>query len=546
MATTETILEGVTISGEVRTEHRNILTPEALAFLALLHRSFNGTRKALLERRKIRQTELDKGQLPDFLPRQSTFAKIRHGKAHRPLQITGPTDRKMVVNALNSNVWTYMADFEGKSSLHLEFYSIDSSAPTWDNMITGQVNMYDAVRRQLEFKQGEKEYKIRTDRVLPTLIVRPRGWHLEEKHVTVDGEPISGSLFDFGLYFFHNAFESVKQGFGPYFYLPKMESHLEARLWNDAFNLGQDYIGMRRGTIRGTVLIETILAAFEMDEIIYELRDHSSGLNCGRWDYIFSVIKKFRQNSNFILPDRGSVTMTVPFMDAYVKLLIQTCHKRGVHAMGGMAAQIPIKDDNEANDKAMDGVRADKLREVRAGHDGTWVAHPALAAIASEIFNKHMPTPNQLFVRREDVKIGQNDLLNMNVPGKITEEGIRKNLNIGLGYMEAWIRGVGCVPINYLMEDAATAEVSRSQLWQWVRHGVTTAEGKKVDKPYALQLLKEQTEELAKKAPQGNKYGLASQYFAGQVTGEDYADFLTSLLYNEITAVGSAKPASKL
>jgi malate synthase len=542
MATTETILQGVTISGDVRPEHRKILTPEALAFLALLHRSFNGTRKALLERRKIRQAELDKGQLPDFLPETKHIredaawkgAPPAPGLVDRRVEITGPTDRKMVVNALNSDVWTYMADFE------------DSSAPTWDNMITGQVNMYDAVRRQLQFKQGEKEYKIRTDRVLPTLIVRPRGWHLEEKHVTVDGEPISGSLFDFGLYFFHNAFESVKQGFGPYFYLPKMESHLEARLWNDAFNLGQDYIGMRRGTIRGTVLIETILAAFEMDEIIYELRDHSSGLNCGRWDYIFSVIKKFRQNSNFILPDRGCVTMTVPFMDAYVKLLIQTCHKRGVHAMGGMAAQIPIKDDKEANDKAMDGVRADKLREVRAGHDGTWVAHPALASIASEIFNKHMPTPNQLFVRREDVKIGQNDLLNMNVPGKVTEEGIRKNLNIGLGYMEAWIRGVGCVPINYLMEDAATAEVSRSQLWQWVRHGVTTAEGKRVDKAYALKLLKKQTDELAKKAPQGNKYALAAQYFAGQVTGEDYADFLTSLLYNEITAVGTSKPASKL
>ncbi|KAI0125218.1 malate synthase [Xylariales sp. AK1849] len=542
MATTETILQGVTISGTIAPEHKKILTPQALAFLALLHRSFNGTRKALLERRKVRQAELDKGTLPDFLPETKRIrdnatwkgAPPAPGLVDRRVEITGPTDRKMVVNALNSEVWTYMADFE------------DSSAPTWDNMINGQVNLYDAVRRQLQFKQGPKEYKIRTDRVLPTLIVRPRGWHLEEKHVTIDGEPISGSLFDFGLYFFHNAFESVKQGFGPYFYLPKMESHLEARLWNDAFNLGQDYIGMSRGTIRGTVLIETILAAFEMDEIIYELRDHSSGLNCGRWDYIFSVIKKFRQNSNFVLPDRSAVTMTVPFMDAYVKLLIQTCHKRGVHAMGGMAAQIPIKDDKAANDKAMEGVRADKLREVRAGHDGTWVAHPALAAIASEIFNKHMPTPNQLFVRREDVSIGQNDLLNMNVPGKVTEEGIRKNLNIGLGYMEAWIRGVGCVPINYLMEDAATAEVSRSQLWQWVKHGVTTAEGKKVDKAYALKLLKEQTESLAKNAPSGNKFGLAAQYFSGQVTGEDYADFLTSLLYNEITAVGTASPASKL
>lgn len=327
----------------------------------------------------------------------------------------------------------------------------DSSAPTWENMINGQVNLYDANRRQVDFKQGQKEYKLRTDKKLPTLIVRPRGWHLVEKHVTIDGEPISGGLFDFGLYFFHNALELQRRGYGPYFYLPKMESHLEARLWNDAFNLAQDYIGMPRGTIRGTVLIETILAAFEMDEIIYELRDHSSGLNCGRWDYIFSTIKKFRQNPNFVLPDRSCVTMTVPFMDAYVKLLIQTCHKRGVHAMGGMAAQIPIKDDKQANDKAMENVHADKLREVRAGHDGTWVAHPALASIATEIFNKNMPTPNQLFVRREDVQIGQNDLLNMNVPGSITEDGIKKNLNIGLGYMEAWIRGVGCVPINYLM-----------------------------------------------------------------------------------------------
>jgi malate synthase len=437
----------------------------------------------------------------------------------------------MVVNALNSDVWTYMADFE------------DSSAPTWANMINGQVNLYDAIRRQVDFKQGGKEYKLRTDRALPTLIARARGWHLDEKHFTVDGEPISGSLFDFGLYFFNNAQELVKRGHGPYFYLPKMESHLEARLWNDAFNLAQDYIGMPRGTIRATVLIETITAAFEMDEIIYELRDHSSGLNCGRWDYIFSVIKKFRQNPNFVLPDRSAVTMTVPFMDAYVRLLIKTCHRRGVHAMGGMAAQIPIKDDKKANEIAMNSVYQDKLREVRAGHDGTWVAHPALASIASDVFNKHMPTPNQLFVRREEVQVTANDLLNMNVPGAITEEGIRKNLSIGLGYMEGWLRGVGCVPINYLMEDAATAEVSRSQLWQWCRHGVKTAEGRTVDKAYAQRLLKEQAEQLASKAPKGNKYHLAAQYFMGQVTGEDYADFLTSLLYNEITSVG---PATKL
>jgi malate synthase len=524
MASLDSVLQGVSVSGKVDEIHRKILTPQALGFLALLHRSFNERRKNLLERRKVRQAELDRGVLPDFLPETKHIrenptwkgAAPAPGLVDRRVEITGPTDRKMVVNALNANVYTYMADFE------------DSSAPTWDNMINGQVNLYDANRRQVDFSQGPKEYKLRTDRKLPTLIVRPRGWHLEEKHVTVDGEPISGSLFDFGLYFFHNAFETQRQGFGPYFYLPKMESHLEARLWNDAFNLAQDYIGMPRGTIRGTVLIETILAAFEMDEIIYELRDHSSGLNCGRWDYIFSVIKKFRNNPNFVLPDRSAVTMTVPFMESYVKLLIQTCHKRGVHAMGGMAAQIPIKNDDAANDKAMEGVRADKLREVRAGHDGTWVAHPALASIATEIFDKHMPTPNQLFVRRDDVTIGQNDLLNMNVPGTITEEGIKKNLNIGLGYMEAWIRGVGCVPINYLMEDAATAEVSRSQLWQWVKHGVSTADGKRVDKSYALKLLQETADQLAVSAPKGNKYHLAAQYFSGQVTGEDYADFLTS------------------
>merc|ERR1711977_53562 len=542
MAAIEQINEGVAINGPMKDSYRKILTPEATAFLALLHRTFNSTRKELLKRREIRQQELDRGVLPDFLPETKHIrdsdswkgAPPAPGLVDRRLEITGPTDRKMVVNALNSQVWTYMADFE------------DAQAPTWDNQVSGQVNLYDAIRKQIDFKAGEKEYKLRTDRVLPTLIARPRGWHLEEKHFTVDGEPISGSLFDFGLYFFSNARELVKRGTGPYFYLPKMESHLEARLWNDVFNLSQDYIGMPRGTIRGTVLIETILAAFEMDEIIYELRDHSAGLNCGRWDYIFSVIKKFRQNSNFVLPDRSAVTMTVPFMDAYVRLLIKTCHRRQVHAMGGMAAQIPIKDNQQANDAAMANVRADKLREVRAGHDGTWVTHPALAAIASEIFNKHMPTPNQMHVRREDVHITGNDLLNMNVPGKITEEGIRKNLNIGLGYMEGWLRGVGCVPINYLMEDAATAEVSRSQLWQWTRHGISTSEGKKVTKDYALKLLREQAKELESKAPKGNKYQLAAKYFEGQVTGEDYAEFLTSLLYNEITNVGGAQPASKL
>ncbi|CUS09452.1 unnamed protein product [Tuber aestivum] len=543
MAATQDLIKDAQVLGHVQDPHRKILTKECCAFLVTLHRTFNATRKQLLHRRVLRQAEIDKGVLPDFLPETKHIrdndtwrgADPAPGLVDRRVEITGPIDRKMVVNALNADVWTYMADFE------------DSNSPTWDNVINGQVNLYDAIRRQVDFKLNGKDYKLRTDRPPPTLIVRPRGWHLDEKHFVVDGEPISGGLFDFGCYFFHNAKQLVQNGHGPYFYLPKMESHLEARLWNDVFNLSQDTVGIPRGTIRGTVLIETILAAFEMDEIIYELRQHSSGLNCGRWDYIFSVIKKFRNNPQFVLPDRSAVTMSVPFMEAYVKLLIKTCHRRGVHAMGGMAAQIPIKDNEEANKKAMAGVYADKLREARAGHEVNRVAHPALAKIASEVFNKHMPTPNQIFKRKEEVSITAMDLLNMNMPGTITEEGIRKNLEIGVGYMEGWLRGVGCVPINYLMEDAATAEVSRSQLWQWAKHGVSTIEGKKVTKELNLQLLKEVTEKLAGKAPAGSKYHLAARYFATQITGEDYADFLTTLLYNEIvTAQGSSTSTSVL
>merc|ERR1712230_136023 len=459
MGTLTMSAQGVQILGPVEGDHKRILTSEVLQFLAVLHRTFNGKRLDLLRRRQLRQQEFDAGALPNFDPETKairdddswTGPAPMPGLEDRRVEITGPVDRKMVINALNSGSATYMADFE------------DSNAPTWANNLDGQVNLYDAIRRQIAFKDAKsgKEYKLNDD--IATLIVRARGWHLEEAHITVDGQPMSGSMFDFGLFFFHNAKEQVKRGRGPYFYLPKMEHYLEARLWNDIFNTAQDKLGIKRGTIRATVLIETIPGAFVMDEILYELREHSSGLNCGRWDYIFSFIKKFRQNPAFVLPDRSAVTMTVPFMDAYVRLLIKTCHRRGVHAMGGMAAQIPIKDDPQANEKAMDSVRQDKLREVRAGHDGTWVAHPALAAIASDVFNKHMPTPNQLFKRREEVSVTKNDLLNMNMPGGITEEGIRKNLNIGLGYMEGWLRGVGCVPINYLMEDAATAEVSRSQ-----------------------------------------------------------------------------------
>ncbi|OZJ05408.1 hypothetical protein BZG36_02004 [Bifiguratus adelaidae] len=516
-----------------------ILTKEALQFTATLQRAFNGRRKQLLQLRDERQKKLDAGALPDFLPETAhirnddTWRGAPPGPkfSDRRVEITGPTSRKMVINAMNSGATTFMADFE------------DSTAPTWDNMIDGQINLRDAVRGTISLEQNGKKYALRSDGKVAVLIVRPRGWHLPENHMLVDGEPMSGSIFDFALYFYHNAHELVKRGFGPYYYLPKMESHLEARLWNDVFCLAQDMIGMPRGTIRGTVLIETILAAFEMDEIIYELREHSSGLNCGRWDYIFSTIKKLRQHPRFVLPDRSDVTMTVPFMDAYVRLLIKTCHRRGVHAMGGMAAQIPIKNNAEANNAAMEKVRNDKLREVTAGHDGTWVAHPDLVKIALEVFNEHMPQPNQLFVRREDVNVTQYDLLNVNFAGAITEQGIRANIDIGLTYMEAWLRGVGCVPIHNLMEDAATAEISRSQLWQWAKHQPTTKEGKKITPQYLTSILDQELDRLRKELGQDkfakSKFEQAAKHFRTQCSGKDadYADFLTSLLYDDISTI---------
>lgn len=541
VAPTTQLIEGVQIRGTIPDNARHILTKDAVAFLATLHRTFNARRKELLAKRIVRQQEIDGGKLPNFLPETKYIrddpnwraAKPAPGLEDRRVEITGPTDRKMVINALNADVYTYMSDFE------------DSSAPTWTSMIQGQVNLYDAVRRNISYKNGNKSYELRTDKKIPTLIVRPRGWHLDEGHFLVDGEVISGGIFDFGLYFYHNAVEATKRGFGPYFYLPKMESHLEARLWNDIFNYSQDWIGIPRGTIRGTVLVETILAVFEMDEIIYELRDHSSGLNCGRWDYIFSFIKKLRAHPDFVLPDRGDVTMTVPFMSSYVNLLIQTCHKRGVHAMGGMAAQIPVKNDEAANKVAMEGVYKDKLREVTAGHDGTWIAHPQLAHIALEVFNKHMPGPNQIYRLRQDVEVTARDLINPYIKGgKITDGGIRKNLYIGLNYMEAWLRGVGVVPINWLMEDAATAEVSRSQLNQWVKHGVITAEGTKVTPDYVLRLLAEETKKIVATAPKGNKFVEAANYLKPEITNETYSDFLTTLLYDKITSVNSV--ASKL
>ncbi|KAI9333204.1 malate synthase [Zopfochytrium polystomum] len=536
--------KGVTILGPVPAKYADVLSLPAQDFVATIQRAFNGRRKALLQRRVERQKEIDAGKFPDFLPETKWIrddltwkaAPPAPGLADRRVEITGPVDRKMVINALNSGAATYMADFE------------DSNAPTWLNNISGQANLRDANLRTITYTAPNgKYYKLKEGR-LATLIVRPRGWHLEEKHFLVDGQPCSGSIFDFALYFFHNAHATIKIGAGPYFYLPKMESHLEARLWNDIFNLAQDMLGVPRGTIRGTVLIETIMASFEMDEIIYELRDHSSGLNCGRWDYIFSYIKRLRNHPQFVLPDRADVGMTSPFMDAYVRLLIKTCHLRGVHAMGGMAAQIPIKDDKVANDAAMAKVRADKLREVTAGHDGTWVAHPDLVKIALEIFNKHMPQPNQLFVRREDVHVTGQDLLSpKGTGGKITEKGVRNNLNVALQYMEAWLRGLGCVPIHNLMEDAATAEISRSQLWQWVRHRAQTAEGIAVTPEWAEKVLEEEVNAIKQQMGEArfakSQFVKAKEFLKGTIMGGDYAEFLTTLCYDSILTItsGSAK-----
>jgi malate synthase len=505
-----------------------ILTPEAQAFLAALHEKFDARRIALLERRQVRQQEIDEGNLPDFLPdtahiRESawTVAPIPPDLRDRRTEITGPTDRKMVINALNSGAKMFMADFE------------DANSPTSANVIEGQKNMRDAIRREIGFTGPEgKQYKLNENTAV--LLVRPRGWHLTEKHFHVNGEPISGGLFDFGLYFFHNAAELLKRGSGPYFYLPKLESHLEARLWNDVFVFSQEYCGVPQGSIRATVLIETILAAFEMHEILWELRDHSAGLNCGRWDYIFSFIKKLRNRPDFMLPDRAQVTMTVHFLASYVDLLIQTCHKRGIHAMGGMAAQIPIKNDPEANDRALEKVRQDKLREVKAGHDGTWVAHPGLVGVAKDIFDEYMPQPNQIDRKREEVHVTAQDLLTI-PSGTITEGGLRLNVDVGIQYLEAWLRGNGAVPIYNLMEDAATAEISRAQVWQWARHGAKLEDGR----PVTPELVKETiSQELAKMRERAGtdrfekgKYHQAAGLFGKMMLSGEFNEFLTLPAY---------------
>jgi malate synthase len=527
--------EGIELTAPIPQEASSILSPEALRFVASLQRRFGARREELLARRLDVQRRLDRGEKPDFLEetadirqRNWTVAPIPADLRDRRVEITGPVDRKMIINALNSGANVFMADFE------------DSTTPNWANLLQGQTNLFDAVRRQIDYVAPDsgKEYKL-ADKTA-TLLVRPRGWHLSESHVLVDGKPMSGSLFDFGLYFFHNAQELLTRGSGPYFYLPKMEHHLEARLWNDVFVAAQEELGLPVGTIRATVLIETILAAFQMDEILWELRDHSAGLNCGRWDYIFSFIKKFRAHPDMILPDRAQVTMDRDFLKAYSLLLVKTCHRRGIHAMGGMAAQIPIKNDVEANREAMAKVSADKRREALNGHDGTWVAHPGLVTVARQVFDELMPTTNQIDRKREDVLITAEELLRI-PDGSITEKGMRQNINVGILYLEAWMRGIGCVPLYNLMEDAATAEISRTQLWQWIRHGAKLDDGRVITADLYRQLREEEVEAIRQRLePEVWATGsveLAATLFDRLTLAEELEDFLTLPAYQELIQI---------
>jgi malate synthase len=529
---THTLPAGVEITGPVSEEYAQILTPQALAFLAGLQRTFGDTREQLLRRREERQREIDAGRLPDFLPETKhvrdgdwSVAPVPADLQKRWVEITGPAERKMTINALNSGADVFMADFE------------DAFTPTWDNLIQGQINMRDAVRRTITFSSPDgREYRLNEQ--IATLLVRPRGWHLREKHVLVDGKAMSGSLFDFGLYFFHNAHALLERGTGPYFYLPKMESHLEARLWNDVFNLAQDEVGVPRGTIKATVLIETILAAFEMDEILYELREHSAGLNAGRWDYIFSCIKKFRNHAEFIYPDRGLVTMTTHFLRSYAQLLIKTCHRRNIHAIGGMAAQIPVRDP-KANEEALAKVRADKERESGDGHDGTWVAHPGLVQVAREPFARVLgERPHQIDRKREDVHVTAQDLLD--VPeGPITEVGLRLNVSVGVQYLGSWLPGTGCVAINNLMEDAATAEISRSQVWQWIWNPAGVLDdGRKVTVDLFRTVLQEEVQKIHERFGEEvwsvMKYQDAADLFDRLSTSNDFVEFLTLPAYELI------------
>ncbi|MCF6348679.1 MAG: malate synthase A [Flavobacteriaceae bacterium] len=509
---------------------KEVLTEEALEFLSSLHKKFNKKRKELLKERDLVQKRFDKGAFPNFPNETITIresdwvaAPLPKDLLDRRVEITGSTDRKMVINALNSGAKIFMADFE------------DSNAPTWDNLMEGQKNLRDAVQKTITFenKLKSKTYQLNED--VATLLVRPRGLHLNEKHLLIKGEELSGSLVDFGLYFFHNAKQLIANGSGPYFYLPKLEHYEEARWWNAVFVFAQDYLDIPKQTIKATVLIETITASFQIDEIIYELKDHMAGLNCGRWDYIFSYIKKFRNHKNFLVPDRDQVTMATPFMEAYSLRVIQRCHKRGVHAMGGMAAQIPIKNDEEANKVAFDKILKDKKREVKNGHDGTWVAHPGLVSIAMEVFNEHMPTKNQIHIKRAELYITEDQLVEM-PKGTITEGGIRKNINVGILYLESWLSGVGAAALYNLMEDAATAEISRTQLWQWLHKEVQLDTGSVFNIEMYVNLQNEELEKIKKMV--GNdrfvngKFDLAVQLFDELVLSEAYQEFLTLEAYN--------------
>jgi malate synthase len=524
---------GVQLLGELTPGSAEILTSDALAFVAKLQRAFGARREQCLQRRHERQTALDRGEALDFLPETKsiregdwTCAPIPADLQDRRVEITGPTDRKMVINALNSGAKVFMADFE------------DANSPTWVNMVEGQINLRDAIRHTINFSSPEgKAYQLKEQ--VAVLVVRPRGWHLPEKHLLVDDKPVSGSLFDFGLYFFHNAKELMARGSGPYFYLPKIESHLEARLWNDVFKMAQDEIGLPQGTIRATVLIETIPAAFEMDEILYELRKHSAGLNCGRWDYIFSCIKKFRNKRDFLLADRAQITMTTHFMRSYSLLCIKTCHRRNIFAMGGMAAQIPVKNDAKLNEEAFAKVRADKEREAHDGHDGTWVAHPGMVQLALDAFDAVMPQPNQIDKKRQDVQVSAADLLDFRPSEPISEQGLRTNVSVGVQYLAAWLRGSGAVPIFNLMEDAATAEISRAQVWQWIRHprGVLS-DGRKVTKELFRSVQSEELEKI--KTQLGEKRFAAAQFEAARdlfdriTTDEEFVEFLTLPGYEKL------------
>ncbi len=518
----------MTVTGKIEEEYKDILSPAALNFLVALHNNFNTTRLDLLQERVIKQSRIDEGELPDFLPETKSIrdsdwqvAPIPEDLKDRRVEITGPVERKMIINALNSGAKVFMADLE------------DSNTPSWKNLVSGQVNLRDAVNKTISFENPKTGKQYQLQKTIATLMVRPRGWHMEERNIQINDEFLSGSLMDFGLYFFHNAKWLIENGSGPYFYLPKLESHKEARLWNDVFVFAQDYIGIPQGTVKATVLIETILASFEMNEILFELKEHSAGLNCGRWDYIFSYIKKFTKYPYRLLPDRSQVTMKVPFMEAYSKLVIKTCHRRGIHAMGGMAAQIPIKNNEEANSKALEKVRQDKLTEVRNGHDGTWVAHPDLVVVAQEIFDEFMPDPNQIN-KAINESFTAKDLLE--IPNGTTSEiGIRSNINIGILYIESWLRGNGAAAIYHLMEDAATAEISRAQVWQCLKTHAQIADGRTFTLEFYNNLLEEEISKIkgmiGEEKFSSGRFEEAINLFDELVRNQEFEEFLTLPAY---------------